>query len=114
VGENWPAELEQLYSVASKTFASGAYTACAMVCRKLLMVCACQEGAKDGLKFVEYVKHITDEVLTFPQAKDPIDKIRHIGNDANHTIKFVTREDANRAMSIITYTLNTIYSLPSS
>ena len=53
-------------------------------------------------------------MLTFPKAKDSIDKIRTIGNEANHTIRFVNREDARRAQSIITYMLNTIYSLPSS
>src|SRR5262249_44154088 len=107
-------DLEQLYEEASKAFAAGAYTACAMVCRKLLMVCACHEGAQDGKQFVEYVKHITDSVLTFPKAKDSIDKIRSIGNDANHSIRFVIRDDAKRAMSIVTYMMNTIYSLPSS
>jgi hypothetical protein len=70
-----------------------------MVCRKVLMVCACQEGDTDGKKFVEYVDHITTNVLTFAKAKDPIDKIRTIGNDANHNVKFVGRDDAKRAMS---------------
>jgi hypothetical protein len=113
-GENWPADLEQLYDEATKAFAAGAYTACVMVCRKVLMVCACHEGATDGEPFVQYVKHITDTVLTFPKAKDSIDKIRMIGNEANHSVKFVTREEAKRAMSIVTYMLNTIYSLPAS
>jgi hypothetical protein len=106
--------LGQLYEEAAKAFAAGAYTAAAMVARKVLMACACHEGATDGQPFVEYVKHITETVLTFPKAKDSIDKIRTIGNEANHTIRFVNREDARRALSIITYMLNTIYSLPSS
>lgn len=110
--EKWPPELTQLYEEASKAFAAGAYTACTMVSRKLLMVCACQEGATDGKNFTEYVTHITDTVLTFPKAKDAIDKIRTIGNEANHTIRFVTREDAKRALSIVTYMLNAIYALP--
>jgi len=46
-GENWPPELTQLFDEAAKAFASGAYTASTMVARKLLMVCACMEGASD-------------------------------------------------------------------
>lgn len=113
VGDNWPAELAQLYEEAAKSYAAGAYTSATMVCRKLLMVCACQEGATDGKPFTEYVSHVTDNVLTFPKAKDAIDKIRTIGNDANHSVRFVGREDAKRAMSIVTYMLNSMYSLPS-
>ncbi|HXK37267.1 MAG TPA: hypothetical protein VJ553_06820, partial [Candidatus Paceibacterota bacterium] len=53
-GENWPPELAQLYSEATKSFAAGAYTATTMVCRKLLMVTACREGESDGKGFVQY------------------------------------------------------------
>jgi len=113
VGDNWPPELAQLYEEAAKSYAAGAYTSATMVCRKLLMVCACQEGATDGKSFTEYVSHITDTVLTFPKAKDAIDKIRKIGNDANHSVRFVGRDDAKRALSIVTYMLNSMYSLPS-
>lgn len=112
-GEKWPPELEQLFEEASKAYAAGAYTAASMVCRKLLMACACHEGDTDGKNFTDYVDYIINTVLTFPKAKDSIDKIRGIGNEANHKIKFVSRDDARRALSIITYMLTTIYSLPS-
>jgi hypothetical protein len=113
IGENWPPDLGQLFEEAAKAYAAGAYTASAMVCRKVLMACACQEGADDGKPFASYVDYITSEVLTYPKAKDAIDKIRHIGNDANHKVQFVPRDHAKRALSIVNYMLNTIYSLPS-
>ncbi len=112
-GESWPDDLSQLYEEAARSFAGTAYTAATMVCRKILMVCACLEKAEDGKPFTEYVKYLTDNVLTFPKAKGSIDKIRTIGNDANHSVDFVSRDDAKKAMQIITYLLNTIYSLPS-
>lgn len=112
-GEKWPPELEQLFDEAAKAYAAGAFTACALVCRKVLMACACQEGDTDGKHFADYVDYITNTVLTFPKAKDSIDKIRGIGNEANHKIRFVSRDDARRAMSIVSYMLTTIYSLPS-
>lgn len=111
-GERWPADLAQLYDEAAKSFAAGAYTASTMVARKLLMATACKEGDQDGKQFAVYVDYITNTVLTFPKAKDSIDRIRKIGNEANHSIQFVGRDDAKKAMDIVTYMLNTIYSLP--
>lgn len=112
VSGSWPTELAQLYEEAAKSLSAGANTACAMVCRKLLMATACHEGDADGKQFAAYVSYITDTVLAFPKAKASIDKIRNIGNEANHNVSFVSPDDARRAMQIVTYMLNTIYSLP--
>ncbi len=109
---DWPTTLKQLYEEAAKSHAANAHTAAAMVCRKVLMVCACEKGAKDGLTFTQYVDHITKNVLTFPAAQNAIDAIRGIGNDANHQVAMVNQADAERAMRIVTYMLNTIYSFP--
>jgi hypothetical protein len=83
-----------------------------MVCRKLLMATACNEGETDGKTFAEYVTYITTTVLSFPRAKAAIDSLRGIGNDANHKVAFVSPDDSKRAMQIVTYMLDTIYSLP--
>lgn len=112
-GERWPSDLVQLYDEAAKSYSAEAYTAATMVARKLLMAIACKEGATDGKPFVEYVDYITTRVLAYPKAKDSIDRIRLIGNDANHSLQFVSRDDARRAIEIIGYIMNTIYSLPS-
>jgi hypothetical protein len=110
--DKWPPDLAKLYDEAAKSYAAGAFTASSMVCRKLLMSCACHEKADDGRAFASYVDYITNTVLTFPRAKDAIDAIRSIGNDANHDVAFVSADDAKRAMKIMSYMLNTIYSLP--
>lgn len=111
-GEKWPPDLAQLFDEAGRAFAAGAYTAVAMVCRKALMACACHEGDTDGKSFTAYVDFIIGSVLTFPKAKDAIDKLRTIGNEANHKIRFVSRDDARRALDVVKYMLNTIYSIP--
>jgi hypothetical protein len=111
-GERWPSDLCQLYDEAAKAFAAGAYTATTMVARKLLMATACKEGDADGKNFATYVDFIITTVLPFPKAKDSIDRIRKIGNEANHSIQFVSRDDAKKAMDIVTYMLTTIYSVP--
>ena len=109
---DWPTGLAQLYDEAAKSYAAGAFTATAMVCRKVLMACACEKGETDGKGFGAYVDHITNNVLTYPAARTSIDAIRTIGNDASHDMSTVNQADAARAMKIVTYMLNTIYSLP--
>ena len=76
------------------------------------MVCACREGAAEGKAFAEYVDYIVTEVLPMQRAKASIDAIRKIGNEANHDVAFVEKDDAGRALSIATYLLNAVYSLP--
>jgi hypothetical protein len=116
---SWPPELCALFEEASKSFAAGAYTSATMVCRKLLMSCACHEQSlagqtvEEGKTFVYYVDYIVNSVLTFPRAKTAIDKIRDIGNEANHHVAIVNPVDAERSMTIIQYMLNAIYALPS-
>ena len=67
-----------------------------MVSRKILMgVAACHEGDADGKKFVEYVDYLTSTVLTFPKARNAINAIRDIGNEANHTLDFLNQDQAS-------------------
>ena len=44
-GKGWPVEISQLFDEASVAHAAGAYTASVMASRKVLMLCACQEGS---------------------------------------------------------------------
>jgi len=112
VDDKWPDHLAKLFEEASMAFSANAFTACAMVCRKMLMVVAVEHGATEGQNFFQYVEHIWKNVLTFPGAKHSIDAIRVIGNDATHDVSFVSGESARLSLKIVTYMLNTIYSLP--
>lgn len=110
--KEWPEDLRRLFEEAALAFAGGAHTAVSMVCRKLLMVCACLEGDSDGKSFLNYVDFITKNVLSFPKAKTAIDKIRAIGNDANHDVAFVSAADAMTSLNIVKSLLDAIYKLP--
>jgi hypothetical protein len=109
---DWPADLARLYEEASATFSAGAFTAASMACRKVLMACACDKGAAEGGGFSGYVDYITNTVLTYAAAQSAIEKIKDIGNEANHKVAFVNRADAERSMRIVTYMLKAIYSFP--
>jgi len=123
-GGKWPTDLARLFDEAAKAYSAQAYTVSALGCRKLLMACACHEDSqasagdpakktlKDGQAFTDYVDYIVGIALPFPRARASIDAIRTIGNDATHKIDFVTQPDAERAMKIVTYMLDALYSLP--
>ena len=110
--KNWPKGIAKLYDEASICFSNGAYTACAMMCRKTLMGIACNHGELDGLSFAAYVTIITDKILVMPKAKATVDKIRDIGNEANHDIDFIDHARAEKSMQILTYIANAIYDMP--
>jgi len=111
-GQEWPEALRKLFEEAALAHAAGAHTACAMVCRKLLMACACEQGDSDGQSFKHYVDYIVDTVLTYPKARTSIQEIRDVGNDANHDIAFVSKADAEKALRIMTYLLDALYAFP--
>jgi hypothetical protein len=108
----WPSDLAQLFNEAASALSAGANTAAAMVCRKILMAVACKEGDTDGKGFAEYVDFIVTNVVPIATAKAAIDRIRQIGNEANHNITFVSEPDARRAIEIARYVLNAAYALP--
>lgn len=110
--EKWPDDLKKLFSEAASSFSVQAFTSTTMICRKILMACACEKGAEDGKSFAFYVDYIVDEVLVYPDAKAAIDRIRNIGNGANHSVEFVSNANATIAMDTIVYLLNALYALP--
>jgi hypothetical protein len=71
----WPDEMARLFDEAASCFSANAFTASAMLCRKILMVCAVKEHADDDKSFAYYVDYITNKVLTYPVAKSAIDGI---------------------------------------
>ena len=86
--------LRQLYDEARDCSAVKAYTACVMACRKILMNLAVREGAKEGLSFVDYVDYLDANGYTPKKGKEWVDKIRKMGNEANHLIAAKTKDDA--------------------
>jgi hypothetical protein len=89
-----------------------AYTAAVMCCRKLLMNVAVSEGAKEGLKFSQYVKYLADEGHIPPKVTKWVDYIRNKGNDANHEIEIMAREDAERLIKFSEMLLRIMYEYP--
>lgn len=89
------------------------YTASVLACRKLLMNIAVNKGADEGWRFVQYVEHLADKGFIPPDGKEWVDYIRKRGNEANHQIVLMEREDAEALISFVEMLLRFIYEFPS-
>lgn len=104
--------VEDLYEEARKCTSSNAFTAAVLCCRKLLMHIAVSKGAQQGEQFIFYVEYLSTQNYIPPGSKDWVDTIRSKGNEANHEIKLMTKEDAEDLLSFMEILLKIIYEFP--
>ena len=105
--------VKSLYEEARSSASVNAFTAVAMACRKILMNISVAKGAKDGLKFVQYVQYLADNNFVPPDGKDWVKHIKDKGNDANHKIEIVSKEDGEELLYFTEMLLTFIYAVPS-
>lgn len=104
--------LEMLYDEARRCTGAGAYTAAVLCCRKLLMHIAVSKGAEEGKTFVHYVDYLAEKHYVPPDAKDWVDHIRQKGNEANHEIAIMPKEEAEELLSFSEMLLKIIFEFP--
>jgi hypothetical protein len=109
-----PEDLNQIYEEARNCTTYQAYTAAVMLCRKILMNVAVLEGAQERLTFKEYVNYLETNNYLPVKGKDWTDQIRAKGNDANHKIEDIKKEDAEIIIYFTENLLRNIYELPGS
>jgi len=105
-------EVAQLYDEARNTTQVNAFTATVLCCRKLLMHIAVSKNAKPGKNFAHYVDYLSENNFVPPGAKCWIDHIRTKGNEANHEINIIKKEDAEELLSFVEMLLRIIYEFP--
>lgn len=108
-----PPDLYALYEEARRCSSQNCFTASVLLCRKMLMNIAVQQGAGEGLKFIEYVNYIADKGYVPPNGKHWVDHIRKKGNEATHEIAVMAEQDARELISFIEMLLRFIYEFPS-
>lgn len=107
-----PGEIDSLYNEARACTGVKAFTAAVLACRKILMNIAVDHGADEGKYFIEYVKFLSDKGYVPPNGKGWVDHIRSKGNEANHEIKKMTKEDALDLITFVEMLLRFIYEFP--
>jgi len=108
-----PEDIKNLYEEARRCVGINAFTASVMACRKLLMNIAVEKGAKEGQSFIIYIDYLDEKHFVPPDGKEWVDLIRTKGNEANHEIKIMGREDAEELILFIEMLLKFIYEFPS-
>lgn len=101
--------VQSLYDESRRCFRAKAYTGSVMLARKVLMNLAVQHGAKDNLKFIEYVDYLSNNGWVPPNGKKWVDQIRQKGNDANHELQVMAKEDAEQVLRFLAMLLKFIY-----
>jgi len=104
--------VEKMYEEARNCMKVSAYTAAVLCCRKLLMHIAISKGADAGKSFVFYVKYLSDNNYVPPGAKGWVDQIRTKGNEANHEIIVISKDDAEELISFSGMLLKIIFEFP--
>lgn len=78
----------------------GAYTSAVMMCRKMLFHLAVSNGlpAKDSKgrapNFTEATKHLESEGIITSRMRPWVDRIKDIGNEANHELEAIGEKEA--------------------
>lgn len=107
-----PPIVSPLYEEARTCMSNGCFTAAVMLCRKIIMNTAVENGAKGNLRFIEYVNYLDEEHLFHKNCKPLLEKIKTKGNEANHEIKQVSQADASLIMQLTYQMLLYIYEIP--
>jgi hypothetical protein len=99
--EGLPNDVAQAYKEARLCMSVNAFTACELICRKILMHVAVEKGAKEGETFAAYLSNLESQCYITPPMKGWVDLIRQHGNKATHR---VDSPDKARAESTLMFT----------
>jgi hypothetical protein len=103
--------INETYEEARACFSVNAFTACELLCRKILMHIAVDKGAIEGKSFSNYLKYLEDEGFITPTIKSWADRIRTNGNDSTHKITSSSKEKAEDTFSFTMQLLRIIYEM---
>lgn len=104
--------IQLLYDEARACTGASAYTAAVLCCRKLLMHISVSKGANTNKPFAYYVKYLSDNNYVPPGAHEWVDHIREKGNEANHEISIIGKDDAEELLAFSEMLLKIIYEFP--
>ena len=115
--EGLPEVDAQIWDEARTCFGATAYTAAVMLCRKLLFHIAVDKGLpprndKDRApSFKECVNYLESEGVITKTMLGWVDRIKDVGNDANHEVTLVSKADAEAVGAFTQQLLTLAYAL---
>lgn len=100
-----PADIKNIYNEARKSMQVEAYTGAVMLLRKILMNVAVENKAEKDKTFQYYIDFLYNKGIIHIKQKLLTDKIRIIGNEANHQIESITKETAENVFKLTEHLL---------
>lgn len=73
---------------------------------------AVDKGAKDGLKFIEYLDYLDKNNYLGAGGRDWVDPLRKKGNEATHQIVKMSEQDARELLDFAEMLLKLVYEFP--
>ena len=110
--EHLPDDIDKLYNETRECSSANAFTATILACRKILMHIAVQKGANEGDNFASYVDYLATKHFVPPGSEGWVERIRTKGNEANHEIVIMKREDAEDLLNFLEMLLKFMYEFP--
>ena len=110
--QHLPPNVQDCYEEARSCMGSGLHTAAALMCRKLIMNSATEAGAKEGLKFAEYLQWLQDSDHITPAMRQYYDSVRDTGNDATHKVVPIGQERASIAFEFAQQLIEIMFESP--
>ena len=107
-----PDDIRLLYQEARTVCSDGGFTACILLCRKILAHVAVANGGDVDGRFIEHVNWLISERLVPKGAESWLDYVRRKGNEANHEIVIMSKQDAQGVLRFVEALLRSVYELP--
>jgi hypothetical protein len=112
-----PEEDSAIWEEARSSLGVGAYTGTVMLCRKLLFHTAVKHGLPAKRRnghapgYMEAVKHLQDSGIITSVMRSWVDKIKEVGNDANHELVPITEQQATDVATFTEQLLRLAYEM---
>lgn len=113
-----PADVELAWREALADLGVGSYTSAVMMCRKILFHVAVEKKLKPkdskgfAPTFVQVLSHLEREGFITPPIKPWVEHIKDVGNEANHDLAPISKDDAERVATFTRQLLVTTYEMP--
>ena len=109
--EGLTVEIEAAYEEARTCLGVSAFTACELICRKILMHVAVEKGAAAGDSFTAYIDHLEKQGYVTPPMKPWVEEIRRIGNAATHKLETPDKVRAESSLMFTAELLRLVYEM---
>lgn len=107
-----PAEIEKIYAEIRICMSASAYTAAVLLSRKLLMHIAVSKTADASKPFAYYVEYLVTKNYAPAGSDEWVKHIKDKGNEANHEIVLMGKEDAEELIIFLGMLMKFIYEFP--